>query len=89
MADKKLICESKFGKIYLDGSKYLVEKLSRTGAVVDSTACNVKDDPLLPYNCYKNFGYKIVDMPYVSDLYDKYVKDKNLKTAYDKLKEKK
>ena len=89
MAERKLICESKFGKVYLDGDKYIIEKLGRNGAVLGSTDFKVKDDPTLPYKCYKDSGYQIVDMAYVSDIYDKYIKGKNVQTAYDKVREQK
>ena len=67
---KKLLCERNESKLYLEDGKYIMVKELEGGKVETVATYDVKDWYLCPLDCYERFGYKIVDMDYLSKIYD-------------------
>ncbi len=78
--DMQLLCARDDSKVYKDGDKYIITK-EKKGQVLSTTDYLVKDWELCPWDCHKKFGYKIVDMEYMSDLYDRLVLGKKQETV--------
>ena len=81
----RLICEGIDSKLYLDGDKYVIIK-EKKGEIVGQTEYKVKDWVLCPWDCHKKFGYKIIDMEYVSDVYKNHVMGKQFEHPLDVVK---
>ena len=77
--DMQLLCERDDSKIYKDGDKYIITK-EKKGQILSFVDYPIKDWELCPWDCHKKSGYKIVDMDFMSKLYDKLVLGKKQET---------